>query len=769
MKFLNDRIIISLLLIILTATSLFSQEWVQGRGFPVWVSVIEVAKYDSSTVFIGTTKMGIWRRDFSTDEGWHQITNGYPEREYTEEEMIFSGLWYSGDYHEVLTIETNQNLPGVIYVGGNGNRVYRSANNGDSWEEWGVPRELSTVISSIEIVSSIPEKVLATSRYTYMNNNQDTEWTFFPVASNSESSDSTIMYVNEDPHVDGRLIAGVRDWSEGYTFLMESYDYGDEWTQLSDEDFSYWEDSYHDRLFFDPTDSLRMYLHYSDTGEFEAILTTDNGGTSWYSSPHPNQYSYGFVRAVDHNGTLYATENWQGGTFFKSSDQLFSFYYVPMVAETEALDAFLTKYVEFVGTSETFIAGGRWGIYKSDDAGDTFYNIDHGVNKGYVEKVEPVSDNENSYFAYSESGVFKSSDGGQEWIRVISDDITTVNISPVDNNIVLACGHSGRGIWKSENGGDTWSLLSTTQTPREIIWIPTSTDTLFSTDYYRTRIRKSTNCGVDWELIYEHDAVISRLFMHPVYNNKFWAASDVVMYSSDYCETWTFMGTTPDEVLDIFVLESDTSRVFITCENENIYKLHSNGLGWINISEDLPRESWSHLGEMKPIPDEDAFLLVVKGQGIYHFNCDTEEWILYEGDYDPRVTDVAINDFGKIIISTSSDGVFVGDYVTPVSAVDPNINPELPTEVFLDDPYPNPFNSSVTIPFSLPTAAKVTLNVFDILGREVYKSSSHYSSGSHTKVLNSESDFVSNVASGIYFVQMKSASARLTKKVMLLH
>jgi Secretion system C-terminal sorting domain len=768
MKFMKLRILLMLLISILTTSSLYSQEWIQGKGFPVCVSAIEVAEYDSSTVFIGTLKSGIWRRNFSTDTEWQQIINGFPEREYTEEEMN-SNLWYLGDYHEITSIETNQNLPGVVFVGGNGISVFRSTNSGDSWEEWGsLDTTWHSPVYHIEIISSVPEKVVAiTYSKAYVNNNQNSDWTFFPTGFAAES-DTIIRYINEDPHVDGRLLASVR--GSGNYFFMESLNHGDDWTQLPAPD---WNDiGYHKRLFFDPSDSLRIYFSFGHMEEFQAIMTTDNGGESWYSSPHhPRGYSDGYVRAVDSNGTMYATMDWDGYLLFKSYDQLGSFHNAPMVTETIALSGYETKYIEFVGASDTFIAGGWPGIYKSDDAGDTFHRLNHGINKGYIEYITTVPNNENTLIAYSVasashlgSGVFKSLDGGYEWECIISKSIYDLEVSPVDNNLIIAS-HS-ISCWRSQDGGDSWFYVDIDHTAREVIWSSNSTDTLYSSD--RLRIRRSTDSGYSWDIVYEQDVLMNKLIMHPVYNNKFWAASDVVMYSNDYCESWESINTTPDVCTDIFVLESDTARVFITCENENIYKLHSNGLGWINISEDLPRESWSHLGEMKPIPNEDAFLLVVKGQGIYHFNCDTEEWMLFEGDYDPRVTDVAVNDFGKIIISTSSDGVFVGDYVTPVSAVDPNINPELPTEVFLDDPYPNPFNSTVSIHFTLPYATQITLNVFDILGREVYQSSSHYSSGSHTKVLNSESDFVSNVASGIYFVQMKSDASLLTKKIMLL-
>ena len=43
----------------------------------------------------------------------------------------------------------------------------------------------------------------------------------------------------------------------------------------------------------------------------------------------------------------------------------------------------------------------------------------------------------------------------------------------------------------------------------------------------------------------------------------------------------------------------------------------------------------------------------------------------------------------------------------------------LPETVALAPNYPNPFNPSTEIPFALPEAARVTLTLYDVLGRTV--------------------------------------------------
>jgi hypothetical protein len=81
--------------------------------------------------------------------------------------------------------------------------------------------------------------------------------------------------------------------------------------------------------------------------------------------------------------------------------------------------------------------------------------------------------------------------------------------------------------------------------------------------------------------------------------------------------------------------------------------------------------------------------------------------------------------------------------------------------------YPNPFNSSTTISFSLSRASEVKLSVYDVLGRNVGKqpfaSSKIYSAGEHRIEFDG-----AGLSSGIYFVRMEAGGNVQTRKMMLL-
>ncbi|MEP4922934.1 MAG: T9SS type A sorting domain-containing protein, partial [Balneola sp.] len=90
---------------------------------------------------------------------------------------------------------------------------------------------------------------------------------------------------------------------------------------------------------------------------------------------------------------------------------------------------------------------------------------------------------------------------------------------------------------------------------------------------------------------------------------------------------------------------------------------------------------------------------------------------------------------------------------------------ELPTSVELQQNYPNPFNPSTSIGFGLPQSAKVTLEVFDVLGRKVATllNAQNKTAGRHT--INFDA---LNLASGMYIYRLQAGSSIITKKLTLI-
>lgn len=88
----------------------------------------------------------------------------------------------------------------------------------------------------------------------------------------------------------------------------------------------------------------------------------------------------------------------------------------------------------------------------------------------------------------------------------------------------------------------------------------------------------------------------------------------------------------------------------------------------------------------------------------------------------------------------------------------------IPDQFVLDQNYPNPFNPATTIKFGLPAKSNVVIKIFNILGQEVTTlTSKEYSAGYHTVNWNA-----SGYASGTYVYRIEAGDFVQSKKLMLL-
>ncbi|MGH7501873.1 MAG: VPS10 domain-containing protein [Longimicrobiales bacterium] len=131
------------------------------------------------------------------------------------------------------------------------------------------------------------------------------------------------------------------------------------------------------------------------------------------------------------------------------------------------------------------------GIYRSEDGGETFEHIGlretqtiarvlvHPENAGVVW----VAANGPLFAANAERGVFKSTDGGSTWRKVLFVDektgATDLVLHPANPDILYAAtyqrrrtpccfvgGGPGSGLWRSDDGGETWNRLEGGGLPR---------------------------------------------------------------------------------------------------------------------------------------------------------------------------------------------------------------------------------------------------------------------------------------------------------------
>jgi len=129
---------------------------------------------------------------------------------------------------------------------------------------------------------------------------------------------------------------------------------------------------------------------------------------------------------------------------------------------------------------------------------------------------------------------------------------------------------------------------------------------------------------------------------------------------------------------------------------------------------------------------------------------------------------VGFESAGEInLIGAVINGIYYGD--TTLVSVKDNKN-FLPLSIKLYQNYPNPFNPSTTISFELSERSNISLVIYDVLGREIYKliDNKQISAGSHYAVWNGVHQNGNKAASGIYFYRLVTNRQSLSHSMILL-
>jgi hypothetical protein len=181
------------------------------------------------------------------------------------------------------------------------------------------------------------------------------------------------------------------------------------------------------------------------------------------------------------------------------------------------------------------------------------------------------------------------------------------------------------------------------------------------------------------------------------------------------------------------------------------------------IDADLPESV------VLPILDEDVFEIRWQGSDIGAGFARADVYIsVDEGPFE-RVA-VGVNDESVLINKRADAGVYrfftlaydnagnrepmktSADAVTATSVL-ASIS-DLPHEFTLRPVFPNPFNPATTLPFDLPAAGEVDINVYDILGRRIVSlSPGLMPAGRHQQKLN-----LQRFATGVYFAEIQVRS-----------
>jgi photosystem II stability/assembly factor-like uncharacterized protein len=266
------------------------------------------------------------------------------------------------------------------------------------------------------------------------------------------------------------------------------------------------------------------------------------------------------------------------------------------------------------------------GIYKSTDAGKTWTHLGLGDGQQIPAlAVDPRDPNRvfaavlgHPYGPSAERGIYRSTDGGQGWQRVISKDENTggsdVEIDPANPDVVYAAmwevregpwedanefNGSGGGLFKSTDGGGTWHPL-TNGLPKDLSQIyvaiaPSDTRRLYATlaaASGKLSVYRSDDAGDSWSQITTDPRPAGRIGggdlpipkVDPKNPDLLYVVSTVTMRSTDGGKTWSGFRGAPGG--------DDYQNLWINPKNGDVILIVSDQGAIITVNGGATWSSW---------------------------------------------------------------------------------------------------------------------------------------------------------------------------------
>jgi photosystem II stability/assembly factor-like uncharacterized protein len=238
-------------------------------------------------------------------------------------------------------------------------------------------------------------------------------------------------------------------------------------------------------LVVDPNDPDRFYFGTLD-GQ---IYTSADGGKHWqllYNFGKPRLFVDNIIVDPRNSRVLYVgahRHNLPGG-FFRSTDGGATWR-----ESSELKNEALHSLAQSESDPDTLIAGTFTGIFRSDDAGQSWKQLPTQSQAGliHVESLAIDPRTSNTIYAGTFYLPYKSVDGGKSWRSIkngiIDDsDIFAIDIDPRDPNHIIASACSG--IYETKNAGEEWrkvqGIPSQSRRTRAILQHPSVAGVVFA-------------------------------------------------------------------------------------------------------------------------------------------------------------------------------------------------------------------------------------------------------------------------------------------------
>lgn len=494
------------------------------------------------------------------------------------------------------------------------------------------------------------------------------------------------------------------------------------------------------------------------------VLRSTDNGESWTEANNGLTDSEVFSIGIAPNGDIFA------GTAtktFRSMDEGESWLVVP------GLPFVPGTFASSPDSTGMFYAGmSGSGVFQSTDNGENWIPMNTGIINTTVKVI--ASDHSamgTTIVAGTEgAGVHRSTDNGLSWIPAGLTNLDSRALAVVEggsNGSVILSG-SASGIFRSTDSGMNWNQADAGLTDTVINALVVGRDphgefTILAGSEQGV-IYQSPDTGKTWTAVWLAAASVTTLavsadgtILFAGLDNPFRSEYGGVLTSTDNGGTWvsTIMKK------DITAFAVNDRYLFAVTDLAVVSRSSNDGTSWEASSTGLPGTTYS----LATGPGErvfagtgrsGVFLSTNNGDNWYDFSQNEESLL-------PPVLSLRVTfDGGYVLAGTYGAGVWRRP-LSETTSVERTSGTAPPRFSLLQN-YPNPFNPTTTIEFTLPEDGRVKLRIYNMLGEEVATlvNEDRLAGVYHQVIFDA-----GRLASGIYFSHIEFEGRSLVRKLIL--